>query len=247
MRFSVAVCTKPRRTLACDCHADRRDHLVLSESLAVEEQRNQIVAVQPPFHQRAQLARTGAFEPSRHRRRTQPERLRHGLGASLVLARRQSAEHLVQEARVARPRLLQARIGGQRDFHAAMLIADPRHLDRQFLVGQIHRAALTGPAHVSRQSPLSGRYRAPARRHSTSACNSSITLSRATGINAWINATRASMSGAVVTGAGIRPTCFPFLRICLGLCAPWVVPSSGAELFWSGTPTPIRGRHPNFN
>ena len=37
-----------------------------------------------------------------------------------------------------------------------MLIADPRHLDRQFLVGQIHRAALTSPAHMSRQAPLAG-------------------------------------------------------------------------------------------
>src|SRR5207248_5929112 len=54
--------------VAGDRHADRRDHLVLGEGLAVEQQRDQIVAVQPPFHQLAQLARAGTFEAARHRR-----------------------------------------------------------------------------------------------------------------------------------------------------------------------------------
>ena len=107
--------------------------------------------------------------------------------------------------------------GGQRDFHVAMLIADPRHLDRHFLVGQIHRAALTRPTHMARQSPLAG---IPGARQALNVRLQLLPhLVEGTGINAWINATRASMSGAVVTGAGTRPTCFPFLRICRTLRA----------------------------
>jgi hypothetical protein len=51
-------------------------------------------------------------------------------------------------------RLRQARIGGQRDFHVAMLIPDPRHLDRQLLVGQIPSRADGSSAHGPVIAPL---------------------------------------------------------------------------------------------
>ena len=76
-----------------------------------------------------------AFEPCPSRNDETP---RNAGGDALQHAQQQTLVHL--------PRPLQGLVGAQRDFGGAGHVAHSRHLDGQFLVGQVHRPALRPPA-----------------------------------------------------------------------------------------------------
>ena len=134
--------------LAGDRHADRRDHRVLGEGLPVQQDRHQVIALQPAVLQFSQLAGTGADEAPRDRRGAQPKRLGDRFGAPFVLPRREAAQDLVEQARVHRPRLLELRVGLQGHFLIPQPVAHPRHRNRDLLIGEINGPGLRRPTHV---------------------------------------------------------------------------------------------------
>lgn len=81
-----------------------------------------------------QPARGRALEAARHPRGTQPKGLGHRFRAPLVFPRRETAQDLVQLARVERPRLLQPLIPRQRGLLVPQPIAHARYLDRNLLI-----------------------------------------------------------------------------------------------------------------
>ena len=102
-----------------------------------QKQRHQVVALQIAAGIRPAapcLSRIG------ERPRNGTDRRRAGRPRRPV-ARGQALQHPQQQPLVHLPRRLQGLIGLQRDLGAAHHIAHPRHLDRQFLIAQVHRPA----------------------------------------------------------------------------------------------------------
>jgi hypothetical protein len=68
----------------------------------------------------------------------------------------EAAQDLVQPPGVQRSRLLESLVRLQRHFAIAEPISDPRHLNRNLLIGEINRPTLAGPPHVPWLTPFTG-------------------------------------------------------------------------------------------
>jgi hypothetical protein len=99
---------------------------------------------------RAQLPRAGANVASRVGRRRQPEGLEDRLRALRIPPTTQAQQHPPHQPLVHRPGHLETLVRFERDLDPAELIAHALIDDREFLILQIHRAALLAPPNVPR-------------------------------------------------------------------------------------------------
>src|SRR3990170_4280182 len=88
----------------------RDDHRVRGEPFAIQDQRDDVVAVQSPLLQRRQLAGGGPDVPPGNARPTQPKGVRHRLRGGPIVPAAQAVQNPPQHALIRRPRLLKPRV-----------------------------------------------------------------------------------------------------------------------------------------
>ncbi len=135
-------------------HRDpQRDHHgIVGEHLPVQEQRDDVVLLQATFLQGLELAGRGPDVAPGDTRSAQAKRLGDRLGRGPIVPATQPIQHPPQHALIGGPWLLEPLVTLERDLHPRLPVADPRHQDRQLLVGEVDRARLSAPAHQVRDT-----------------------------------------------------------------------------------------------
>jgi len=131
----------------------RDDHRILRKRLAIEQQGDEVVALQPPLAKLPQLLGARPDEPTGDGGRAQAERGGDRLGARLIPATGQAMQDLAKEPGISSSGLLELLVRGERDLGVLEPVAHPLVDDGELLIQQIHRPALPAPADGPRTAP----------------------------------------------------------------------------------------------